>query len=134
MLSFTSYFQTQWLPEMRIVICFWKFDRESSQSSLLQILKCTKSKHPSCSFTSASHRCTLKGYTIRYYSKKLLSSFLTRSHVFKTKSTWKNKISKDELRCFNPLCANPAEFSNTQTTRWLLPTNCLSVFDHFVGS
>ena len=20
-----------------------------------------------------------------------------------------------------------------QTTRWLLPTNCLSVFDHFVG-
>ena len=22
---------------------------------------------------------------------------------------------------------------HTQTIRWLLPTNCLSVFDHFVG-
>ena len=22
---------------------------------------------------------------------------------------------------------------HTQTNRWMLPTNCLSVFDHFVG-
>ena len=28
----------------------------------------------------------------------------------------------------NPLSANPTKWSNT-----LLPTNCLSVFDHFVG-
>ena len=34
----------------------------------------------------------------------------------------------------NPLSANPTEWSNTlKTIRRLLPTNCLSVFDHFVG-
>ena len=30
----------------------------------------------------------------------------------------------------NPLCANPTKWSNTLKQ---LPTNCLSVFDHFVG-
>ena len=31
------------------------------------------------------------------------------------------------------LSTNPTKSSNTQTIRRLLPTNCLSVFDHFVG-
>ena len=30
--------------------------------------------------------------------------------------------------CFNPLSVNPKKWSNTRN----LPTNCLSVFDHFV--
>ena len=34
---------------------------------------------------------------------------------------------------FNPLSANPTKWSNTQTILRLLPTNCLNVFDHFVG-
>ena len=35
---------------------------------------------------------------------------------------------------FNPLSTNPAKWSNTvKTIRRLLPTNCLRVFDHFVG-
>ena len=34
---------------------------------------------------------------------------------------------------FNPLSVNPHKMvEHTQTIRWLLPTNCLSVFDHFV--
>ena len=35
---------------------------------------------------------------------------------------------------FNPLSTNPAKWSNTlKIIRRLLPTNCLMVFDHFVG-
>ena len=34
---------------------------------------------------------------------------------------------------FNSLSANSTKWSNTPTIRWLLPTNCLNVFDHFVG-
>ena len=33
----------------------------------------------------------------------------------------------------NPLSVNSTKWSNIQTIRWLLPTNCLIVFDHFVG-
>ena len=34
----------------------------------------------------------------------------------------------------NPLSANPAKLQkHTQTIRRQKPTNCLSVFDHFVG-
>ena len=33
----------------------------------------------------------------------------------------------------NPLSANPTKWSKTQTIRRLLPTNCLNVFNHFVG-
>ena len=33
----------------------------------------------------------------------------------------------------NHLSANPTKWSNTQTIRRQQPTNCLSVFDHFVG-
>ena len=32
-----------------------------------------------------------------------------------------------------PLSANPTKWSDTRIIRWLLPMNCLSVFDHFVG-
>ena len=36
---------------------------------------------------------------------------------------------------FNPLSTNRTTWSNTlqQFVRWQKPTNCLSVFDHFVG-
>ena len=33
----------------------------------------------------------------------------------------------------NPISANFTKWSNTQTIRRVLPTNCLSVFDRFVG-
>ena len=33
----------------------------------------------------------------------------------------------------NSLSANPQKWSHTQTIRRLLPTNCVSVFDQFVG-
>ena len=36
-------------------------------------------------------------------------------------------------RLVNHLSVNPTKWSNTQTVRRLLPTNCLNVFDHFVG-
>ena len=39
------------------------------------------------------------------------------------------KMITSENVMFNPLSANPAKWSNTR----LLPTNFLSVFDHFVG-
>ena len=41
----------------------------------------------------------------------------------------KNKNKK----ILNPYSANSTKWSNTQTIRWLLPTNCLNVFGHFVG-
>ena len=38
------------------------------------------------------------------------------------------------IQSINPLSANPHKIvKHTQTIRRLLPTNCLSVFDHFVG-
>ena len=37
-------------------------------------------------------------------------------------------------KVFNPLSANPTKWSNTlKQFVGNLPTNCLSVFDHFVG-
>ena len=33
----------------------------------------------------------------------------------------------------NPLSANPAKWSNTIMQFYTLPTNCLSMFDYFVG-
>ena len=39
-----------------------------------------------------------------------------------------------DLLLLNPLSANPTKWSNTlKTIRRQKPTNCLSVFDHFVG-
>ena len=38
------------------------------------------------------------------------------------------------FKFFNPLCANFTKWSNTlKQFVGKLPTNCLSVFDHFVG-
>ena len=46
----------------------------------------------------------------------------------------RNKNLRSCLDFLNPLSANPNKmFKHTQTIRPLLPTNCLSVFDHFVG-
>ena len=39
-----------------------------------------------------------------------------------------------EVKAFNPFRANPTKWSNTlKQFVGKLPTNCLSVFDHFVG-
>ena len=41
---------------------------------------------------------------------------------------------KEKSEIFNPLSANPDKtVKHTQTIRQLLPMNCLSVRDHFVG-
>ena len=37
------------------------------------------------------------------------------------------------LQYINPLSANPTKWSNTSKVCRLLPTNCLSFFDHSVG-
>ena len=42
-------------------------------------------------------------------------------------------INATAVSALSPLNANPTKWSNTQTIRQLLSTNCLSVFDHFVG-
>ena len=43
------------------------------------------------------------------------------------------EASLASLRCFNPLSANPTKWSNTlKQFVGNSPTNCLSVFDHFV--
>ena len=50
----------------------------------------------------------------------------------------KQKIREDDYpilaRAVNPLRANPTKWSNTlKQFAGKLPTNCLSVFDHFIG-
>ena len=42
-------------------------------------------------------------------------------------------INVTAVSALSPLNANPTKWSNTQTIRQLLSTNCLSVFDHFIG-
>ena len=45
-----------------------------------------------------------------------------------------SSFSADFNRSINPLSANPSKWSNTlKQFVAKLPTNCLSVFDHFVG-
>ena len=53
--------------------------------------------------------------------------------LFETiKISWLNL--SDLSVSFNPLSANPTKWSNTlKQFVGKLPTNCLSVFDHFVG-
>ena len=44
------------------------------------------------------------------------------------------RIAYNIFMVINPLSANPIKWSNIlKTIRRLLPTNCLSGFDHFVG-
>ena len=51
------------------------------------------------------------------------------SHAQKT-----NQFKVDLQIIFNPLSANPTKWSNKlKQFVGKLPTNCLSVFDHFVG-
>ena len=53
-------------------------------------------------------------------------SFFTELHF--------NQNYSDSLPWFNPLSANITKWSNTlKQFVGILPTNCLSVFDHFVG-
>ena len=45
-----------------------------------------------------------------------------------------NRVTHTSLGFFNPLSANPTKWSNTlKQFVGKLPTNCLSVCDHFVG-
>ena len=43
------------------------------------------------------------------------------------------KIMKELLLNLNLLSANPTKWSNTLRQLGGMPTNCLSVFDHFLG-
>ena len=44
------------------------------------------------------------------------------------------KVYVNDDQKFNPLSANPTKWSNTlKQFVGKLPTNCLSVFDHFLG-
>ena len=44
------------------------------------------------------------------------------------------RVACNRYQPFNPLSANPTKWSNTlKQVVGRLPTNCLSVFDHFVG-
>ena len=47
---------------------------------------------------------------------------------------WKHRNNVSNLFKVNPLSAKPTKCSNVlKKIRRLLPKNCLSVFDHFVG-
>ena len=47
---------------------------------------------------------------------------------------YSKKNTSLNLKCFNTLSAKPHKMvKHTQTIRRQQPTNCLSVFDHFVG-
>ena len=61
-------------------------------------------------------------------------------------ASWKLKVFKKNYfvlyyvnliffpdKSINPWSANPTKWWNTRKLRWLLLTNCLNVFDHFVG-
>ena len=68
----------------------------------------------------------------------LLYSFLTGFTILlqsDVKSVMREKVST-VIHCItlNPLSANPAKWSNTlKQSVGSLPTNCLSLFNHFVG-
>ena len=66
--------------------------------------------------------CFCLTFTIKYYFYYMGSSHLACSFY------------GYRLFAINPLSANPTKWSNTlkQTIRRQKPTNCLSVFDHFV--
>ena len=59
--------------------------------------------------------------------KKQFSIFIVPITFFKIFKCYSDKI-------FNPLSVNPTKWSNTiKQFASILPTNCLIVFDHFVG-
>ena len=58
--------------------------------------------------------------------KQQLTEFICLKEFF--------KISIEIFQTFNPLSANPEKWSNTlKQFVGSLPTNCLSVFDHFIS-
>ena len=67
-----------------------------------------------------THNATLQSY---------ISSLKDKSNSFKLRLITPTEVSK----CINPFRANPTKWSNT-LKQFVdnLPTNCLSVFDHFV--
>ena len=53
--------------------------------------------------------------------------FCSEEILFRNEKSWKNNI-------FDPVSANPTKWSNTlKRICRQNPTNCLSVFDHFIG-
>ena len=56
--------------------------------------------------------------------------YSTSSYLLRTAIFWNTSLS---IRFFNTLSANITKLSNTLKQFGKLPTNCLSVFDHFVG-
>ena len=62
-----------------------------------------------------------------YLGNKWDFKFLSSKHAFKSVS-YDGNYTWEEI--FNPLSANPTKWS---TIRRLLPMNCLSVLDHFIG-
>ena len=49
-------------------------------------------------------------------------------------STVLSLVQYKKFLCLNPLSTNPKKWSNTLKQSVVkLPTNCLSVFDHFLG-
>ena len=64
---------------------------------------------------------------------KILQMFETLQGLQKKKQ--ERSVRNPVRRTFNPLSGNPPHkmVKHTQTIHRLLPTNCLSVFDHFVG-
>ena len=64
----------------------------------------------------------------KFYSRKLHDIYIL--HRFSCGDNRTPNISSN----INPLSANPTKWSNTlKQFVGKLPTNCLSVFDHFVG-
>ena len=58
----------------------------------------------------------------------------TRLRIFLNKPEYALIISQYEWICLNPLSANPTKLSKKlKQFVTKLPTNCLSMFDHFVG-
>ena len=66
-------------------------------------------------------RCTFKHLTLSILQKQL-TAISARIYLLKANDGNKNNV----WNVFDPLSTNPTKRSNT------LPTNCLSVFDHFV--
>ena len=67
-------------------------------------------------------RCTFKHLTLSILQKQF-TAISARIYLLKVNNGNKNNL----WMVFNPLSTNPTKRSNK------LPTNCLSMFDHFVG-
>ena len=71
----------------------------------------------------------------KFQKKKVTKKYQLRTQISKQASN-NNNTSKKQNKgdTLNPLSANPTKWSNTlKQFVGNLPTNCLSVFDHFLG-